>query len=49
MPHTEVGIDVSAKTLEVCLRKPRGEQEAFEIPNEPKDHQELIKRLTRRR
>lgn len=49
MPNTEAGIDVSAKTLEVRLRRPRGEEEAFEIPNEPKGHQELVKRLTRRR
>ncbi len=49
MPRsTEVGIDVGKKTLEVRLRRPCGKEEAFEIPNEPKGHRELIKRLTRR-
>lgn len=49
MPDTEVGIDVAAKTLEVHLRKPSGDDKAFELLNDPKDHRELIKQLTRRR
>ena len=49
MPSTQVGIDVAAKTLEVRLQEPSGEEEALEIPNEPKGHRMLIRRLTRRR
>ena len=45
---TEVGIDVGKEMLEVHLRRPSGKQEVFETPNEPKGHQTLIKRLTRR-
>ena len=48
MPKYDVGIDVAAKTLEVRLGRPCGE-DAFELLNEPKGHQELIKRLTQRR
>lgn len=45
---TEGGIDISAKSLEVRLGRPSGAEEAFELPNQPQGHQELIKRLTRR-
>lgn len=49
MPDTKVGIDVSAKTLEVCLGKSGAEEQAFELLNKPKDYQELIKRCARGR
>ncbi|MCP4663611.1 MAG: IS110 family transposase [bacterium] len=46
---TLVGVDVAAKTLEVCLEGPGGHQKAFEIANDSNGHKDLIKRLTRRR
>lgn len=49
LERTEVGIDVGKKTLEVCLRRPRGKQEVFKVPNEPKGHRALIQRLKRAR
>jgi transposase len=49
MQSTLVGIDVAARTLEVRLQRPKGEEEAYELANEHKGHRELIKLLTRRR
>jgi transposase len=47
--NTLVGIDVAARTLEVRLQRPNGEETAYELANEAKGHRELIKLLTRRR
>ena len=49
MPKYDVGIDVAAKTLEVRVGRPCGEEDTFELLNEPKDHQKLIKQLTQSR
>jgi transposase len=49
MQSTLVGIDVAARTLEVRLQRPNGEERAYELANEHKGHRELIKLLTRRR
>ncbi len=46
--ETLVGIDVSARTLSLCLEKPEGKAQAFELSNTPSGHQKLIQRLSGR-
>lgn len=44
-----LGIDVSAKSLTLCLAVPCGKREAFTIDNTPQGHKKLIHRLTSKR
>jgi transposase len=43
-----VGIDVSAKTLQICLETPKGAVESLELPNSAEGHRQLCRKLTQR-
>ena len=43
-----VGIDVSAKTLQICLETPKGSVESLELPNSAEGHRQLCRKLTQR-
>src|SRR5947199_6266476 len=43
-----VGIDVSAKTLQICLETPKGAVESLELPNSAEGHRQLCRKLSQR-
>jgi transposase len=43
-----VGIDVSAKTLRLCLENSKGSLESFELPNSEEGHRQLCRKLSQR-
>lgn len=43
LPGAVLGIDVSKKTLDLCLRNADGNHTSFSIPNEPKDFLAFLK------
>ncbi len=43
--ETFVGIDVSKETFDVCLRKPEGQEQPFNLTNDQSGHRKLVKRL----
>jgi transposase len=43
-----VGIDVSAKTLQICLETPKGTVESLELPNSAEGHRQLCRKLSQR-
>jgi transposase len=45
---TAVGADVSARTIEVCVRQPDGTRSRLEVPNDAAGHRKLISFLTKK-
>jgi transposase len=43
-----VGIDVSAKTLQICLETSKGSLESLELPNTAEGHRQLCRKLSQR-
>ncbi|HEY8020226.1 MAG TPA: IS110 family transposase [Thermoanaerobaculia bacterium] len=49
MPTAQlVGIDVSAKTLRLCLQTSTGSVESLELPNSAEGHRQLCRKITQR-